>query len=364
MATCRAAIIGLSWIATDPPPPASGQPLGTGTPFSHAAALAAIPGVEVVAGCDISAVQRTEFLDRWRGRWPAVKTYENYRDLLATERPDLVTIATPDFLHRDPFIAAVDAGAKGIFAEKPLATSLIDATAMVEAARAAGVVTNVDFFRRWMPFHVAVRAFIREGRLGRLSQVIVELGGERAMLWRNHPHAIDMLAYFADSDPAWVSGELEPGYETYGTEYRGDGGRTTDLEPAANYYVAFRNGVRGYVTGMKDTMPGIMITLRGTGGRITLNDQGAEVTVIEQIGHGAQSDWTNPRTERVVPAWTVSGMEAAIRDLITGIETGRPTAGPVEHAWRSAAIVDAVLRSQAGGNGPVTIDPPAWARPA
>jgi predicted dehydrogenase len=170
--------------------------------------------------------------------------YEDYRELLAKEKPELVTIATPDFLHADPFIRTVEAGAKGIFVEKPLATSMDDATRMVEAARKTGVVVNVDFTRRWMPQYVAARVQVDKGRIGKLSQIIIEIGGERAMLWRNHPHAIDLLAYYAGADPEWVVGELEPGYEGYGTEYKGDGGKTTSTEPAANYYVAFRNGVR------------------------------------------------------------------------------------------------------------------------
>ena len=61
-----------------------------------------------------------------------------------------------------------------------------------------------------------------------------------------------------------------------------------------------------------------------------------------------------------MPAWTVAGMEAGIRDIIDGIETGRPTAGPAEHGWRSAAILEAVLRSQADGNRPAKIDAPSW----
>ena len=361
MANYRAAIIGLSWIATDPPPPASDPVLGTSTPYSHAAALAAIPNVDVVAGCDIVPGLRYQFLERWRGRWPGARVYDSYVELLEKERPDIVTIATPDFLHTDPFIRAVEAGAKGIFVEKPFATSLADATRMVEAARARNVVVNVDCQRRWMPYHVASRAFVQQGRLGKLSQIMVEIGGERALLWRNHAHAIDLMCYYADSDPAWVVGELEPGYEHYGTEYRGDGGKTIETEPGANYYVAFRNGVRGYLTGMKDTMPGIMVTLRGRDGRLILDDEGAEVTVIQLVGHGAQAEWTKPRTEKIIPEWTVAGMEAGIRDVIAGIETGRPTASPAEHGWRSVAIMDAVVRSQADGNRPATIDPPPWA---
>ena len=66
MTTYRTAIIGLSWIATDPPPAASDPVLGTSIPYSHAAALAAVPNVEVVAGCDINPAMREQFVERWR----------------------------------------------------------------------------------------------------------------------------------------------------------------------------------------------------------------------------------------------------------------------------------------------------------
>lgn len=361
MTNYRAAIIGLSWIATDLPPPASDPVLGTSIPFSHAAALAAIPNVDVVAGCDIVPAMRDQFLERWSGRWPDAKVYENYREMLDKEKPELVTIATPDFLHADPFIMAVESGARGIFCEKPLATNIEDANLMVEAARKSGVVVNIDFTRRWTPQFVAARALVDEGAIGKLSQIIVELGSERAMLWRYHPHAIDMMAYYARSDPDWVVGELEAGYEHYGTAYNGDGGKTTSSEPSANYYVAFENGVRAYLTGMKDTMHGIIVTLRGANGRLVVDDEGLQITTIEKVGHGTHATRNARRTERVVPRWTFSGMEAGIRDVIVGLETGRPTAAPAEHGWRSAAILDAVLRSQVDGNKPARIAKPAWA---
>ena len=65
MKTLRAAIIGLSWIGSDPPEPASHPVLGTDMAISHAAAYARVDEVEVVAGCDIREDARTRFLDRW-----------------------------------------------------------------------------------------------------------------------------------------------------------------------------------------------------------------------------------------------------------------------------------------------------------
>ena len=358
MTTYRAAIIGLSWIATDPPPAASDPVLGTSIPYSHAAALAAVPSIDVVAGCDINPAMRDQFTERWGHRWPGAKTYENYREMLAAERPDIVSIVTPDFLHADPFLAAIENGARGIFCDKPLATNLVDADRMVEAAQAAGTVVNINFTRRWIPQYVNARAILRSGRIGDLSQIIAETGGPRAMLFRNHTHLVDLLCYYADADPEWVWAELEPGFENYGTEYKGDGGKTESSEPAANYYIAFANGVRAYLTGMKNTQPDTIINLRASKGRIMVDEFGSELRSIAGGGTMMPSGAPTRQTELLAPAHSVSGMQAAVLDLLAGLETGRPTASPVEHARRTTAIIEAVLESQARGNVRVPVAPP------
>ena len=329
MTTYRAAIIGLSWIATDPPPAASDPVLGTSIPYSHAAALAAVPNIDVVAGCDINPAMREQFLERWSGRWPGATTYENYREMLAATTPDIVSIVTPDFLHADPFVAAVESGARGIFCDKPLATNLADADLIVAAANAAGTVVNINFTRRWIPQYVNARAILRSGRIGELSQIIAETGGPRAMLFRNHTHLVDLLCYYADAEPEWVWAELEPGYEDYGIEYKGDGGKTESTEPAANYYVAFANGVRAYLTGMKTTQPDTILSLRASKGRITVDEFGSELRSIAGGGTMMPSGTPTRQTEHLAPAYTMSGMHAAVVDLIEGLETGRPTASPV-----------------------------------
>src|SRR5437762_5414408 len=237
--TYRTALIGLSWIAADPAGPASDPVLGTAVPFSHASAMSAIPVINVVAGCDIVSDARDRFVEQWSGRWQGIRVYDDYRSLLEQERPDLVAVVTPDHLHTAPVLAAIEFGARGIFCEKPLATSLDEADQMIAAAAVAGVPICVDYTRRWMPELVAARRLVRSGRIGRLSQIVPQTGGPRAMLFRNHTHMIDLLNYYAEADPDWVVAELEPDFSAYGTTYRGDGGTEPSTDPGANYYVAF-----------------------------------------------------------------------------------------------------------------------------
>lgn len=79
---------------------------------------------------------------------------------------DAVYISTTNELHRDQAIAAIKAG-KHVLCEKPLALSLEDARAMVEAARAAGVVFATNHHLRNAASHRAMRDAITAGRIGK-----------------------------------------------------------------------------------------------------------------------------------------------------------------------------------------------------
>jgi myo-inositol 2-dehydrogenase/D-chiro-inositol 1-dehydrogenase len=78
---------------------------------------------------------------------------------------DAVVIAAPARFHADLVVAAAAAG-KGVFCEKPMAMTLAEADRAIEAARAAGVVLQVGFNRRFAADWQAARALLDAGRLG------------------------------------------------------------------------------------------------------------------------------------------------------------------------------------------------------
>jgi len=86
--------------------------------------------------------------------------------LLERDDIDAVYISTTNELHRDQALAAAKAG-KHILCEKPLALALADAHAMVDAAKAAGVVFATNHHLRNAGAHRAMRAAIAEGRIGK-----------------------------------------------------------------------------------------------------------------------------------------------------------------------------------------------------
>lgn len=87
-------------------------------------------------------------------------------DLVGDPQVDAVYISTTNELHRDQAIAAARAG-KHILCEKPLATSLKDAQAMVKAANDAGVVMATNHHLRNAATHRAMRDAIAAGRIGK-----------------------------------------------------------------------------------------------------------------------------------------------------------------------------------------------------
>ncbi|WP_114962225.1 Gfo/Idh/MocA family protein [Tritonibacter mobilis] len=90
---------------------------------------------------------------------------DDWRALIASPEVDIVSITTPNALHKEMALAAIAAG-KHVHCEKPLALTLEDAQEMEAAARAAGVHTKVGYNYIHNPAVSHARALIAEGMIG------------------------------------------------------------------------------------------------------------------------------------------------------------------------------------------------------
>lgn len=97
------------------------------------------------------------------------------RDSLWAVRPTAVLICTPTALHAADAREAVAAGAH-VLVEKPIATDLGDADALVEAARASGRVVAVGYNLRFQRGLKEVRELVRGGAIGRVLTIRAEFG--------------------------------------------------------------------------------------------------------------------------------------------------------------------------------------------
>ena len=139
--------------------------IGTGgIARAHAGAyLHMAPEVGLVAVCDIDLARAKDAA----AEWGVAEVCTDYRDLLALDAVDAVSVCTPTAAHSEPTIAALDAG-KHVLVEKPMAASADAARQMVAAAGRAGKLLMVEMKWRFMPEVLAARQAIARGDLGRI----------------------------------------------------------------------------------------------------------------------------------------------------------------------------------------------------
>jgi len=92
--------------------------------------------------------------------------YSDWRELLAREKPDLVSIATPVDLHHPMMLGALAAGAH-VHCEKPTALHRWQAFEMRDAAIAAGRVAGINHEFRFFPARRHALDLVRQGAIGR-----------------------------------------------------------------------------------------------------------------------------------------------------------------------------------------------------
>jgi UDP-N-acetylglucosamine 3-dehydrogenase len=129
----------------------------------HCEALADLPGVELYALC----TRRPQRLQELAQRFRVQRTCTDYHELLADQSVEAVSVVTMWDQHAAPTLAALRAG-KHVFVEKPLASTLAECDAIVQAAQAARGFFMVGHICRFNPRYAAAKAAIAEGRLGRL----------------------------------------------------------------------------------------------------------------------------------------------------------------------------------------------------
>ena len=131
----------------------------------HARIYAGLPDAELVAVCDVRETAASDLADRTGAR-----AYSDFRQLLRRDDLDAVSVCTPDALHREPCELAARAG-RHVLVEKPIATTVADAEAIVEAAARARVTLLVGHCLRFDPRYDQARQAVGRGELGILQTV-------------------------------------------------------------------------------------------------------------------------------------------------------------------------------------------------
>jgi predicted dehydrogenase len=137
---------------------------GTGRISHHVAQdLRLVPGarISVVGGRRLAAAQQLAALH------PGAQAVDSLDRLIASSDVDAVYIATPDGRHRDDALAALAAG-KPVLCEKPLASSLADVQALIEAAERGKVFLMEAMWTRFLPAIVEIKRRVDAGHIGQI----------------------------------------------------------------------------------------------------------------------------------------------------------------------------------------------------
>lgn len=121
-----------------------------------------IKDAEVVAVCDV----RLDMLKE-KTEGDNVRLYTDYREMLEKEKPELVDICTPTYLHAEPAIAALESGAH-VLCEKPMAISFEDTKRMIEASEKSGKLLMIAQVVRFMQAYSYLRDVIKNEKYGKL----------------------------------------------------------------------------------------------------------------------------------------------------------------------------------------------------
>lgn len=211
----------------------------------HADALSRIANVEVVAFAAREVHPATAALAQQLG----AEIVPTAGDVLRRADVDAVIVAVPTDLHREIVTAAAAAG-KQIICEKPLARSVADGEAMIEACRQAGVKLAVGQVVRYFPEYALAHDMVVRGELGTpgVARTTRGAGFPRvesnwyADLARSGGVVLDMMIHDFDW-LRWTFGPVER-LHAQGLTFTGRAG--TD---AAMAVVRFRSGALAYVEG-------------------------------------------------------------------------------------------------------------------
>ena len=278
----------------------------------HARALVNLKESHFTAVCGRSREKTGTYAARY-----GVKAYTDVSEMVSRERIDVVIICTPHPWHREPAIAALEAGAN-VLIEKPLASSLEDCDAIIETSRRCGKQIGVVCQRRWYPPAMRVREAIDAGKIGQPVFATINMLGWRdkayyendpwrgtwkgeggGVLVNQAPHQLDLLQWY-------MGGEIE---ECYGV-WSNMNHPYLEVEDTANAILKFKNGAVGNIIVSNSQKPGIY-------GKVHVHgENGASVGVQTDGGAMFVAGMSAILEPPVNDLWTVPGEEQSLQQWV------------------------------------------------
>jgi len=220
--------------------------IGCGNIFPmHAVSVQRTSGVELVAVCDNKEGRVNAAAQEF-----SCKAYTDYKEMLRAERPDVVHLCLPHYLHASIGIDCMEQGAH-VLTEKPMTITLEEAKAMMDTAKQRGVTLGCIFQNRYNAGAVLVKEEMDKGSLGKINSAKCFVTWNRsdayygASDWKGTwekegggviidqaIHTLDMLRYLIGEEIDYIDATIA-----------NRGHATIDVEDTAEGVIAYKNGL-------------------------------------------------------------------------------------------------------------------------
>ena len=330
---------------------------GGGISRTHMGYLSKIDDVELVAVADVSEAA----MEQCAKQFGFENCFTDYKDLLKMDL-DAVSVCTPNFLHYQPTLDALNAG-KHVLVEKPMAMNAQEAAEMVETAKKKKKILVIGFQYRFTPAAEMIKRAIKKGMLGNIVYARCQALRRRGIpnwgvfgrkdLQGGGPmidigvHIIEVAHYLMGA-PKPVS--------AYGSTYTYMGNKKSDTAcPWPNWdYKTYT--VEDLAVGMIKFENGATMSIEACfAGHI---GGGAFNFVLMGEKGGAQFDPPMLYTDQagtmvnITPEFLPNDdhFEKKMRHFIECVRTGKPSLAPGEHGLMVQQILDGVYNAaEAGG---------------
>jgi predicted dehydrogenase len=313
--TLRAGIIGLGFIGAGDQ--IAGDRIGqkvADLDGHHREALSRHPRIELVAGSSRDPGRRERFQQA-----SGARTYANWRDMLAAEKLDIVSVAsmTPD--HPAQTIGCAQAGVRAVYCEKPIAPTLPDAERMIAACRQAGTLLVINHNRRFQPNYRRLAEFISSGELGDLVTAHLHWGSGR--LGNVGTHFIDALRLLTRREVEAVSATLDLSArpDCRGSEFRDPGGWAV---------LRMTGGLMAMINAPDYAKDPAEIVVSGSRGRAVV--RGNDVHL--EFWDGRRTHWPSRRDG-------MTSMDVAVAEIVSALENGATPSSPGEEALCDLEVI-------------------------
>jgi len=173
-----------------------------------------IPGMEIVGVADVNTAGLAKELKKLG--LPAHRGFADYRKMLAEVRPEFVAVCPRHAdQHCDMAMAAIQAGAKGIYVEKPFVRTPAEADRLIAACEKHGTRIAVAHRNRYHPVLQVIDRLIADGKIDRLLEIRGRGKGDRRGgsedLWVLGTHVLNLVHYFGGQPKSCSAVMLQDG---------------------------------------------------------------------------------------------------------------------------------------------------------